>query len=244
MKNVFFIDGKVGTELLTWLLTNHLEDVALVVYVEGNLEVEEICSKYHVACASSAMLESDVKRRFDFGFTLWWPNILSSEILKMVENDFFNIHPSLLPAQRGKGTSFWNLVENSSFGVTIHKIGMQIDKGEIVAQVEIPKSWEDTGGSLALKAQGALANLFKRWYPHVGKKLLLEKDCQNAETFHQLKDISDRSSLNLDETVRVRDLLNLLRAKVHADYPGCTFTEEGKTYEIQIQIREVSHGQA
>lgn len=244
MKNVFFIDGKVGTELLTWLLTNHLEDVALVVYVEGNFEAEEICSKHHVEHVSSAMLEFHVKHRFDFGFTLWWPNILSSEILKMVEIDFYNLHPSLLPAQRGKGTSFWNLVENSSFGVTIHKIGRQIDKGEIVAQVEIPKTWEDTGGSLALKAQSALTNLFKGWYPHVGMKLPLEKNCQIPETFHQLKEIFDRSSLDLDQIVRVRDLLNLLRAKVHADYPGCTFTEEGKTYEIQIQIREVTHGQA
>jgi methionyl-tRNA formyltransferase len=244
MKNVFFIDGKVGTELLTWLLSNHIEDVALVVYVDGNSEVEAICSKHHVDHISSEMVELHGKGLFDFGFTLWWPNILSSKILKMVEVDFFNIHPSLLPAQRGKSTSFWNLVEDTQFGATIHKIGERVDKGEIVAQVEIPKTWEDTGGSLALKAQAAITNLFKDWYPNFRLKLPQEKRCQISETFHLLKDISKHSSLDLDQVMTVRDLLNLLRAKVHADYPGCTFTEEGKDYEIQIQIREVTHGQA
>jgi methionyl-tRNA formyltransferase len=121
---------------------------------------------------------------------------------------------------------------------------MQVDKGEIVARVEIPKTWEDTGGSLALKAQVALTNLFKDWYPNFRIKMPLENDPQIPETFHLLKDISSQSSLDLDQVVLVRNLLNLLRAKVHPDYPGCTFTEDGKDYEIQIEIREVTHGQA
>jgi methionyl-tRNA formyltransferase len=148
----------------------------------------------------------------------------------------------LLPAQRGKGTSFWNIIEESPFGATIHKIGKKIDDGDIVAQVEITKTWEDTGGSLAVKSQIALSDLFKSWYPNLSGNESIQIHNKIVETFHLLREIPAYSSLELDATTTVRNLLNLLRAKVHEDYPGCTFTDEGKVFEVQIQIKEITHG--
>ena len=242
MRNIFLVDGAVGTELLAWLIDHYIDDLALVVHLDENSDVEELCSKFQLKHTTIEQLDLVPDQQFDFGFTIWWPDILPPRILDLATRGFFNTHPSLLPAQRGKGTSFWNIIEESPFGATIHKIGKKIDDGDIVAQVEITKTWEDTGGSLAAKSQLALSDLFKSWYPNSSGNESIQIDNKIVETFHLLKEIPSYSSLDLDATMTVRNLLNLLRAKVHEDYPGCTFNDEGKIFEVQIKIKEIAHG--
>ena len=45
--------------------------------------------------------------------------------------------------------------------------------------------------------------------------------------------------LNLSESMSVRRLINLLRAKTFEGYSGCTFTENEKTYSIKITIEKI-----
>lgn len=74
----------------------------------------------------------------EFGFLLWWTYILNKEIISLSANGFFNLHPSLLPYNRGKHPYVHAILNSNPFGVTIHKINSKIDSRFIIAQRTIP----------------------------------------------------------------------------------------------------------
>ena len=65
---------------------------------------------------------------------------------------FYNIHFSKLPKYRGMYTSAWPILNGEhESGVTLHKIDMGIDTGDIVDQISFPIGKEDTSRDLYFK---------------------------------------------------------------------------------------------
>ncbi len=101
--------------------------------------------------------------------------IISSEVIKVYPR-IINLHPSLLPAFKGK-----NAIEDAYnynvkvTGITIHFIDDKIDEGEIVFQ----KALEIEGLSLEELTE-KIHILEHRYYPLVIKKILKE---MNYESF-------------------------------------------------------------
>lgn len=76
------------------------------------------------------------KNRFDLIALAGYMRILPQEVLEL--GKFINIHPSLLPAFKGKDAikrSFLHGVKVG--GVTVHHVEKEVDKGKIIAQLPI-----------------------------------------------------------------------------------------------------------
>src|SRR5205823_2644534 len=101
------------------------------------------------------------ERAVDLGILAWWPRIIADPLLSAPKRGFLNFHPSLLPHNRGKHTTFWNLVEDVPFGVSIHWADAGIDSGPIAFQRPILKTWLDTSESLYRRAQAEMVDLFR-----------------------------------------------------------------------------------
>ncbi|MCR5641042.1 MAG: methionyl-tRNA formyltransferase [Lachnospiraceae bacterium] len=75
--------------------------------------------------------------------------ILPKEILEMPRLGCINVHASLLPKYRGAAPIQWSILNGDDVtGVTIMQMGVGLDDGDILTQVEVPIDAEDTGGSL------------------------------------------------------------------------------------------------
>ena len=75
--------------------------------------------------------------------------ILPEEILNMPRLGCINVHASLLPKYRGAAPIQWSILNGDAVtGVTIMQMGIGLDDGDILTQVEVPIDAEDTGGSL------------------------------------------------------------------------------------------------
>ncbi len=75
--------------------------------------------------------------------------ILPEEILNMPRLGCINVHASLLPKYRGAAPIQWSILNGDAVtGVTIMQMGIGLDDGDILTQVEVPIESEDTGGSL------------------------------------------------------------------------------------------------
>lgn len=59
------------------------------------------------------------------------------------ENRVINIHPSLLPAFRGKDAYERSFDSGQNSGITIHFVNDQIDEGRIILQAGFPRKAED-----------------------------------------------------------------------------------------------------
>ncbi len=75
--------------------------------------------------------------------------ILSKEILEMPKYGCVNIHASLLPKYRGAAPIQWAIIDGEkASGVTIMKMDVGLDTGDMMIQESIPLSPEETGESL------------------------------------------------------------------------------------------------
>ncbi|NMM11427.1 MAG: formyl transferase [Polaromonas sp.] len=242
MKLALFADGQVGLRITQFLVDSYLGDLALIVTTQKN-EIHALAESrglavdlYDASHAVPAALADGV----DLGVLAWWPKIIRNPLLAFPKHGFVNTHPSLLPHNRGKHYNFWTLVEQTPFGVTLHRVDEGVDTGEIVAQREIAYGWSDNGGSLYAKAQEAMVELFCSTYPGL-RAGDFESTAQNSElaSFHHSSEIESASRIDLDRLYSARDILNLLRARTFAGHPGCQFEDIGDHFEVSIEIKKV-----
>ena len=67
-----------------------------------------------------------------------FPRKLPNSILSIPTVGCFNLHPSLLPAYRGPAPLFWQFREGQTeFGVTLHRMSLQLDRGNIIGQLPV-----------------------------------------------------------------------------------------------------------
>ena len=71
------------------------------------------------------------------GFSFSCRSILKKEIINQLSGKIFNIHPSLLPKERGGGTFSWRILQDKkNIAGTIHILNEDIDEGAIIIQKE------------------------------------------------------------------------------------------------------------
>jgi methionyl-tRNA formyltransferase len=242
MKTVLMADQSVGMEVTQWLLSEYKQDISLVITTSEN-EISTLVKQFdvnHLVFQSTHQVCKFIKElgiELDIGFLVWWPQIIKQPLLNMPKYGFINTHPSFLPYNRGKHYNFWALVEQAPFGVSLHFVEEGIDNGDLLAQAAIPYGWEDNGESLYKKAKHAMVNLLKETYPEIRNlNVTRQKQDLNIGSFHFANEINKVSQINLDDTCKVRDLLNLLRARTFSGHPACWFKDGIDEYEVTVKI--------
>lgn len=242
MTLLLLADQRVGLDISRWLLRHHRDDVALVVTTADN-EIAAAAREAGVpwlVFASPAQVRDWCDKagiRPDLGVLAWWPTVIRRPLLDLPAHGFVNTHPSLLPHNRGKHYSFWALVEQAPFGVSLHMVTEAVDEGDIIAQLPIAYDWEDTGASLYANAQAAIVELFIATYPTLRAGVIprTPQDLSRGSA-HRAHEMDAVSVIDLDREYRARDLLNLLRARTFPGHPACSFRDEGEEYEVRIDI--------
>jgi methionyl-tRNA formyltransferase len=246
---VFFSGGTVGRRVVQFALDFDQSMVAGIVGMPGDLDLARLMQSYsmnsrYVEFDSEQSGATAAKIRALGGniFVLaWWPTILKDEMLNLGQDMTLNLHPSLLPFGRGKDPNFWALVENTPFGVSIHHVTAEIDAGEIAFQREIAYTWEDTGKTLYEKAVENIVDLFCTNYPRI-VNFDVPRDARGfgSAVLRKRSELDRRSLIDLEQTYRARDLLNLLRARTFEPHPGCRFFDNDQAYEARVTIRKVT----
>jgi methionyl-tRNA formyltransferase len=253
MRILVLADGPVGVSVVRHILTES-RDLFVHVLLLPNTNIKSAIqmARSEAKCESSihefASYKTLVEKLrtdegFDLGILAWWPQIIPPDLIRATRLGFVNLHPSLLPFGRGKDPNFWALAEGEPFGVSIHTVDEQIDAGQLLFQEQIPYDWTDTGGTLYEKALDRMTQLFQRNWG----KILVSSTYDFPETtvktphsrVNRRKDMVDRTTIDLEEFASIRELLNLLRAKTFAGWPGCRFVDSGVQYEISVTITKV-----
>ena len=93
----------------------------------------EIPVSYAPENRSDELLECLIRDAFDFILIACWPYKISSQIYKTASKAAMNLHPSLLPAYRGRDPVKAQ-IENreKSLGVSLHLLNDDFDCGELV----------------------------------------------------------------------------------------------------------------
>jgi methionyl-tRNA formyltransferase len=79
--------------------------------------------------------------------SIHWPLKFNDDFLTSYKYAL-NVHPGFIPIGRGTYPIFWNILENTTAGATVHQMTSEIDLGPILYREKIVSTGEDTSGSL------------------------------------------------------------------------------------------------
>ena len=236
-----------GTELLNFIIKTQtpVQFVTTTPNDTYSSKIITLCKENGIPCYPELDINGDkfrdlVRRHeIDFHFMLWFPTIVKKESIESVNNGFINIHPSLLPYNRGMHPWYWAIVDKTPAGVTIHFIDEKIDNGNIIAQKEIIYDITDTGETIYEKLLQESISLFIDTFESIIKNKFSIIETTHEGTFHLAKDIESSSNINLDKTYKAEELINILRARTFTNGDGAYFYKDNKNYNIKLNIREI-----
>tara|TARA_R110002073_G_scaffold264559_3_gene427620 strand:- start:126 stop:878 length:753 start_codon:yes stop_codon:yes gene_type:complete len=248
MKICACVANLVGRDLALFLTEKEC-DLDFVITCKNDAHEEEIYkifSSHGIKCyrkidANSEFFINELKSNdIDLVFLLWWPDIIKQEAIDAVNTGFINLHPSLLPFNRGKHPYYWSIVDGTPAGATLHFINAGIDEGDVLFQKEIETSITTTGESLYAESLKCITELFIDSYEKIiNGDLNPKKQSTSNSTFHYGKNIAKHSEIDLNRSYKAIDLINIMRAKSFSDGPSSHFILNDKKYYINIDIREV-----
>lgn len=192
---------------------------------------------YQESLSDDKFLDKVKALNLNLGLLAWWPYILKGKILSIPKIGWLNFHPSYLPYNRGKHSSFWCLVDETDCGVSLQFIDEGIDTGDIVASKRIKVSWTDTGKTIYDRCREEIIDLFKKNFKDIKQnKVNRIKQKPNEGTYHKSSEITDIVKIDLDANYQARKLFNIIRGKIS---PPAYFYDNQKKYNVEIKIKEV-----
>jgi methionyl-tRNA formyltransferase len=249
MRIVCLCNNWLGWQVLQWLGDQGQEIVGVVVHPAGQGkcldEIRSITDRAGtVVLEDSSVDEPEGLERIrsckaDIAVSVLFRNILRKPFLDIFPRGCLNLHPAYLPYNRGNYPNVWSIVEKTPAGVTLHYMDEGLDTGDIVAQEKVVVEMTDTGATLYGKLELAALHLFQRTWPSIESGKAPRKS-QGAEpgTSHRRTDVRAIDEIDLTQTYRAEDLINILRARTFPPYGGAYFRHNGKKVYLTLGLSE------
>lgn len=164
----------------------------------------------------------------DIIFSFYYRQIVKREILAIPRGGCLNLHGSLLPKYRGRCPVNWVLINGEEqTGVTLHHMTPRPDDGDIVGQIPVPITPEDTALTLHERLALAARDLLDAQLPAIrdGQATRTPQDHLAASYFGGRGPEDGR----INWTQPASAVRNLIRA-VTQPYPGAFSVIGGRTF--------------
>ena len=248
MRYVYLTNGQLGYEIVRWLVEQGDRPAGLVVHpAERSKYREEIIEAVGLPpeqVLEAPALKTDTgiawlkSQQPDWMISIMFGYILKPASLAIPRFGTLNLHPALLPYNRGAYPNVWSIVDRTPAGATIHYVDPGIDTGDIVAQCEIPVHETDTGASLYLKQEQAALALFQETWPMIRANALEPGRQTGTGTFHRVADTERIDCVDPDKMYRAGDLIDILRARTFPPYKGAYLDLPDRRVYLRLELSE------
>lgn len=143
--------------------------------------------------------------------------LIPEEILRLLPGRVINLHPSLLPYNRGAAPNFFSFLEGTPKGVTIHLVDRGLDTGDILCQREVFFDEErETFASSYERLLEEIQELFRESWEAIRSGRLESRRQEGEGSFHRMREleaIRERVPFTWDERIaafrkRLRESMN------------------------------------
>ncbi|HAA77877.1 TPA: formyl transferase [Candidatus Latescibacteria bacterium] len=249
MRVLYAGNGPLALKILSWLSDQPIQLAGLVIHPEDRgLNAEELvrqsCLPDDAVFQGDRMRDPETTSRIgalkpDLLLSIHFGYILPDIILDLPPQGCVNLHPGYLPYTRGTYPNVWSIVDDTPAGVTLHYMDRGIDTGDLIARREVEILPTDTGHSLYDRLQKAEFELFLDTWPQLlgGQP---PRSPQNTEegSQHRKRDVDRIDCIDLDDTYRAGDLIDILRARTFPPYKGAYFLHEGRRIYLRLELAE------
>lgn len=176
----------------------------------------------------------------DFVLAVHYPHLVRRELLDLPRLGFLNMHPALLPFNRGWHTQSWALLEGTPIGATLHVMSEGVDEGDVILQRELAVGPDDTAHSLYARLCDLEVELLREAWPALSAAQVDRRpqDLSQGSAHRRRELFADEvQRIDLDETVTAEALLRRLRALTTNDLAEAAWFEVGgRRYRVQVTI--------
>jgi len=247
MRMALFINNRLGLAVADYLAQRHEDIVALILHPphkrkHGQTIAQTLGFDADNALPGDQLNDPDIAKRLadagaDIGVSILFDYILKPDTIARFPQGVINLHPSLLPFNRGQYPNVWSIVEGTPSGVTLHYIDEGIDTGDIIAQHRVEVAPVDTGATLYEKLEHAGLEVFKaNWPKIVAGQAPRSPQGDAVGTYHRTRDVDAIDRIDLDRSYPARELINILRARTFPPYAGAWFEEGGRRVNVRIEL--------
>jgi len=246
LRIVYLANNRVGLDAIELVRRDGTEIAGLVVHPDdrAKLRAEIIaaagvpadCIFDGAALRDPAVLAQIGALGAELALSVYFGYVLRPEFLALF-GSVLNLHPALLPYNRGAHPNVWSLVEGTPAGVTLHHVDPGIDTGDLVAQAEVPVEPIDTAETLYHKLEAASLALLAATWPAIraGRAPRRPQPAGHGSS-HRVRDLAALDRVDLDRRTTARELIDLLRARTFPPHKGAYIEVDGKRVYLRLEL--------
>ncbi len=248
MSYVYLANGRVGLDVLRWLIERGEPPAGIVVhpperqrYGSDMVAVAGLPDEHVLegsALGTSEGLAWLKAHRPEWLVSVFFGYILKPEALAVPANGAVNLHPASLPYNRGAFPNVWSIVDRTPAGVTLHFMETGVDMGDIIAQREVPVGPVDTGASLYARLEEASLSLFQEAWPSILDKSFQRRPQPSGGSSHWVVDVDRIDRIDPDQHIRAGDLIDILRARTFPPYKGAYLDLADRRVYLRLELTE------
>lgn len=249
MRIVYLGNNWLGWKVLEWLMEQGEEIVGLVIHpADRRTYGQEIIATagldrefvFDGATLRRPEVVQEVERLgATLGLSILFDYILEGEFIRLFSDGILNLHPALLPYNRGQYPNVWSIVEGTPAGATLHYIDEGIDTGDLVAQREVVVEPVDTGESLYRKLEAVSLELFKGNWPAVKRRTAPRlPQASHGGTYHKARDVDLIDHIDPEATYKAGRLIDILRARTFPPHKGAYFISGGRKVYLRLELHD------
>lgn len=171
---------------------------------------------------------------YDMVFSLHCKQIFPEKLVNGVK--CINLHPGLNPFNRGWYPQVFSIVNGLPAGATIHEMVNEVDRGPVIAQMQVPiKPW-DTSLSVYQKVMEAEVELLKVHLPSILAGTYSAAPTEDGN-YNSISDFKALCPIDLNEKGTFGEFIDRLRALSHPPFRNAHFvTAEGKKVFLNLEL--------
>lgn len=252
LKLAFAGDRDVAVSVLAHLLEAGDAPLALLLSDEGRAshdgELQALCALAGLSpqvlrgrhLTDGTALQILLALDLDYFIFVHFPYVVRRPILDASKSGALNLHPGLLPYNRGWHTPTWSILDGTPAGATLHYLSERLDCGDVVYQEEVATDPGDTAHSLYHKVKDLEVRVFREGWRRIceGRAERIPQ-VEDGGTFHRRADLFTPAvqRIDLNEVVRSADLLRRLRALTTSQIGEAAYFEsDDRRYRVQVTI--------
>lgn len=249
---VFFLNGGLGLRLLDFVIQREIPEKIIIVTNNSDKKGFEFKEQAQESLSKSQNLNAKIlswdefkafshgNQNLKIGVSAMFGHIIPQNVIEAFEIGIFNLHPSLLPINRGANPIMWAILDNQPQGVTLHKVDNSIDTGPIVSQMKLETSLDMNACKIYELCMDALFDIFvSKWEDLISGKVLYSNQPLELGNIHFAKEIKILERVNYDEAITPRELIRRIQAFDHGNLRKLKYVDENNhEWEMSINLRK------
>ena len=248
---MFAGNRKLGADILQWMISKGHSPGLVVLPKDdsdpGARAIESLCLTDNAIKVArpgprlqDELLAHVTEYPTDYLLSIHYPCLLPGLIFQHLRVGAINLHPSLLPYNRGWHTPSWSILDGTPAGATLHFMTDRVDAGDIISQVEVEVRSSDTAHSLYLRILNAEFRLFQDSFSQL-LSLNPSRIAQDEHlaTFHRKSDLLDPQVNLVDDfsSMGIGEFWNRVRALTTSQSDEALRVRfAGQNYRVRVEI--------